>query len=59
MDIKIGYCQRCGNAVKLDDPPGKCQRDWDRIATEACRCMRIKVKGRTVVVGGFEQLSFL
>lgn len=57
MDIKIGFCQRCGKTVKLIDPGGKTQRDWDRQATEKCACMKIKAHGRMVVVQNFEQLS--
>ena len=58
MDIKIGFCQRCGKTVKLIDPGGKTQRDWDRQATEKCACMQIKVHGKKKTVGGFRQLDF-
>ena len=57
MDIKIGFCQKCGGTVKLKDPGGKTQRDWDRMATEKCACMKINEHGHTVIVRGFEQLS--
>ena len=59
MDIKIGFCQKCGRAVKLTNPGGKMQRDWDRMATDKCTCMKIKAYGHTVIVRDFEQLSFL
>ena len=52
MDIKIGFCRRCGKTVKLIDPGGKTQREWDM-----CTCMKIKAHGRMVVVQNFEQLS--
>ena len=58
-NMKIGFCQCCGKAVKLIEPGGKTQRDWDRQATEKCICMKIKSRGHTVIVRDFEQLSFL
>ena len=59
MDTKIGFCQRCGKTVKLIDPKGKTQREWDMKATGKCKCMTIKANGHTVIVRDFEQLSFL
>ena len=57
MEIKIGFCQRCGRAVKLTDPSGKTQKDWDRQASAACYCMRIKMNGKMVVVTGYKPMS--
>ena len=58
VDIKIGFCQRCGRVVKLTNPEGKTQRDWDRQATKACGCMQIKSHGKTVTVREIKQLDF-
>lgn len=39
-DIKIGFCQCCGRSVKLINPKGKKQSEWDTIATNMCDCQK-------------------
>ena len=56
--MKVGFCMNCGKAVKLYDPRGKIQKDWDAQATEKCGCMQIKKSGRTVTVNSFRQMDF-
>ena len=38
VGIKVGFCQRCGRAVKLKNSDGRTQAEWDAKATEKCRC---------------------
>ena len=39
-DVKIGFCQCCGRSVKLINPKGKKQSEWDTIATNMCDCQK-------------------
>lgn len=45
-DVKIGFCQCCGKSVKLINPKGKKQSEWDTIATDMCDCQK---KGRKIM----------
>ena len=39
-EVKIGFCQCCGRSVKLINPKGKKQSEWDTIATNMCDCQK-------------------
>lgn len=41
-NVKIGFCQCCGKAVKLINPKGSKQSEWDTIATNMCECQKRK-----------------
>ena len=45
-NVKIGFCQCCGRSVKLINPKGKKQSEWDTIATDTCDCQK---KGRKIM----------
>ena len=47
-DIKVGFCQRCGRAVKLKNSDGRTQAEWDAKATEKCRCPKRPKKRKAV-----------
>lgn len=38
--VKIGFCQCCGKTVKLINPKGNRQSEWDTIATNMCKCQK-------------------
>ena len=38
LETKIGFCRQCGRAVRLDNPKGTKQSDWDKVATQVCNC---------------------
>ncbi len=44
-NVKIGFCQCCGKAVKLINPSGKKQSEWDTIATDSCDCQKKRKRG--------------
>lgn len=44
-NVKIGFCQCCGKAVKLINPSGKKQSEWDTIATDSCECQKKRKRG--------------
>lgn len=39
-EVKIGFCQCCGKTVKLINPAGSKQSEWDTIATNMCDCQK-------------------
>ena len=39
-NVKIGFCQCCGKTVKLINPKGNKQSEWDTIATNMCECQK-------------------
>lgn len=45
-NMKIGFCQCCGKAVKLINPSGKKQSEWDTIATNSCDCQKNRKRGK-------------
>lgn len=45
-EVKIGFCQCCGKTVKLINPKGKKQSEWDTIATNMCDCHK---KGKKIM----------
>ena len=45
-NVKIGFCQCCGKTVKLINPKGSKQSEWDTIATNMCDCQK---KGKEIM----------
>ena len=41
-NVKIGFCKCCGKTVKLINPKGSKQSEWDTIATNMCECQKRK-----------------
>ena len=37
-DVKYGFCKYCGVSVMVPEDSGKCQDEWNEVATQKCNC---------------------